>query len=91
MADSPVKCSGCDVPAQVILEENTPQKVVCPRCGASESYVDFQRSVGNQASVYASEAIGKSLRDMARRNKSVGYKPGNIRPHSPKFRVDFHR
>ena len=22
MADSPVKCSGCDVPAQVILEEN---------------------------------------------------------------------
>ena len=30
MADRPAKCSSCDVPAQVILEDNIPQKVVCP-------------------------------------------------------------
>ena len=73
MADNPVKCSGCDVPAQVILEEDTPQKVVCPRCGASESYVDFQRSVGNQASAYASEAIGKSLKGCVRNPVQAGW------------------
>ena len=37
-------------PTQVILEEGTPQMVVCPHCGMSESYEDFQRSVGHQAS-----------------------------------------
>lgn len=89
MADRPVKCNSCDVPAQVILEENTPQKVVCSQCGASETYVDFQQSVGHQASAYASGEIGKSLRDMARRNKNVRYRPGTSRHHTPKFRVDF--
>ena len=79
MADRPVKCSSCDVPAQVILEENIPQKVVCPRCGMSESYEEFQRSVGHQASAYASKELGKAFRDMARGNKNIRYKPGNIR------------
>ena len=41
MVDRLVKCSSCDVPAQVILEENIPQKVVCSHCGVSESYEDF--------------------------------------------------
>ena len=61
MADRPAKCSSCDVPAQVILEDNIPQKVVCPRCGMSESYGEFQRSVGHQASAYASKELGKAF------------------------------
>ena len=89
MVDRLVKCSSCDVPAQVILEENIPQKVVCSHCGVSESYEDFQRSVGHQASAYASKEFGKAFRDMARRNKNIRYKPGNIRSHRPNFRVGF--
>ena len=38
MGDTPVKCSSCDVQAQVVLEGDTPKEVVCPRCGLSESY-----------------------------------------------------
>ena len=64
MADRPVKCSSCDVPAQVILEENIPQKGVCPRCGMSESYEEFQRSVGHQASAYASKELGKAVESL---------------------------
>ena len=89
MEDRPVKCSSCDVPAQMIVEENTPQKVVCPQCGMSESYEDFHRSVGHQASAYASKELGKAFRDMARGNKDIRYKPGNIRSHRPNFRVEF--
>ena len=89
MADRPVKCTSCDVSAQVILEYNTPQKVVCPQCGSSESYAEFQRSVGHQASAYAADQIGKTFRDMARKNKRIKYKPGNVRAHSPLFRVEF--
>ena len=89
MADRPVKCSSCDVPAQVILEENTPQKVVCPHCGMSESYEDFQRSAGHQASAYASKELGKAFKDMARKNKNIGYKPGETKSHRPRLRVDF--
>ena len=89
MEDRPVKCSSCDVPAQVIVEENTPQKVVCPQCGMSESYEDFHRSVGHQASAYAWKELGKAFRDMARGNKDIRYKPGNIRSHRPNFRVEF--
>ena len=87
MTDRPVKCSSCDVSAQVILEEDIPQEVVCPRCGMSESYEDFQRSVGHQASAYASEELGKALRGMAGGNKNIRYKPGSIRSHRPNFRV----
>lgn len=88
MTGKPAKCTSCDVPAQVILEEDTPQEVVCPRCGSSESYAEFQRSVGHQASAYAAAEIGKGFSDIARRNKNIKYKPGNIRSHSPRFRVD---
>ena len=88
MADKDVKCSDCDVPAQVILEEGEPQKVFCPQCGVAESYKDFQQSALHQASVYANNRIGKSLEGIARKNKNFKYKPGNIRPHNPKFRVD---
>jgi hypothetical protein len=89
MGDTPVKCSSCDVQAQVVLEGDTPKEVVCPRCGVSESYADFQRSVGHQASAYAAEEIGKVFRDMARRSRSVTYKPGNLQSNNPKFCVEF--
>ena len=85
MADRPVKCSSCDVPAQVILEENIPQRVLCPRCGMSERYEEFQRSVGHQASAYASKELGKAFRDMARGNKNIRYKPGTSGPIVPTF------
>ena len=89
MADRPVKCTSCEASAHVILEENTPQKVVCPQCGSSESYAEFQRSVGRQASAYAADQIGKTFREMARSNKNIKYKPGNIGAHRPRFRVEF--
>ena len=89
MESRPVKCNACEVPAQVILEGNAPQKVVCPRCGGSESYADFQKSVGHQASVYASDRIGRALWEMASGNKNITYKPGNIRSRRSQFRLDF--
>ena len=88
MGDTPVKCSSCDVQAQVIFEGGTPKDVVCPRCGASESYTDFQESVGQQATAYAAKEIGKAFRDMAGRSRNVTYKPGNLRRINPKFRID---
>ena len=57
MADRAAECSSWDVPAKSISGANSPQKVVYPRCGVLESYVDFQRPVDHQASAYASEEI----------------------------------
>ena len=88
MADKAVKCSSCNVSANVTLEGGIPQKVVCPRCGESESHADFQLSAGHQASAYAADKIGNALKGIAKGNKNIRYKPGSIRQHSPKFRVD---
>ena len=89
MGDTPVKCSSCDVQAQVILEEGTPCEVTCPRCGALESYADFQRSLGRQVSAYAADKIGKVFKDVARGNKSVKYIPGHRPPRHSQFKVEF--
>ena len=89
MGDTPVKCSSCDVQAQVVFEGGTPKEVICPGCGVSESYADFQRSVSHQASAYAAEEIGKAFRDMAKRSRSVTYKPGNLQSNNPRFRAEF--
>ena len=89
MAILPTKCSTCDVSAQVVFEENTPQKVICPKCGAYESYKDFQLSVGHQTKAYASKKIGKALGDNAKSNRNFTYTPGKISSHHPNFRVEF--
>ena len=86
MANKPIKCSRWNVAAQMILERNTPKKVVCPRCGASEDYARFEQSIGDQAAAYAADEIGKALKGLARGNKQ-----GNIRSQRSKFRMDFPR
>ena len=88
MTEKDVKCSECEVSAQVILEEGSPLKVGCPECGSSESYDDFQQSSLHQASVHASNVIGKSLKDMAMKNKNFRFEPGNIRPPNPSLRLE---
>ena len=88
MTEKDVKCSECEVSAQVILEGNTPERVVCPQCGASESYAEFKESTGQQMTGYAAGRLSKTFKKLARNNKNITYKPGNIRPHNPKFRVD---
>ena len=89
MGDTPVKCSSCEVQAQVILEDGYPREVTCPSCGVSESYADFQRSLGHQASAYAADRIGKVFKDMARGSKNIRYTPGHRPTRSSQFRVDF--
>ena len=89
MGDTPVKCSSCEVQAQVILEGGTPCEVVCPRCGASESYADFQRSLGHQASDYAADKIGKVFKDMARGSRNIKYTPGHRPTRRSQFKVEF--
>jgi predicted RNA-binding Zn-ribbon protein involved in translation (DUF1610 family) len=89
MAEKPVKCSNCNVSANVLLENDTPQRVSCPQCGTSESYEDFQESVRQQTLAYAASELGKALSDIARKNKGIKHIPGNIKTHSPKFELDF--
>ena len=87
--NTPAICNDCEAEAQVVLEGGAPRDVVCPGCGISESYSDFQKSVAQQATVYASSRIGKVLEDIARGNKNIKHRPGNVRPRNHKFRVEF--
>ena len=89
MAEKPVKCSSCKVSANVETEDNTPLRVICPQCGTSESYEAFQESVQHQMAAFAAGEIGRTLNEIAKGSKSFKYKPGNLRPHSPKFQLDF--
>ena len=89
MADRPGKCSSCDIAAQVVLEGSTPQKVVCPQCGMSESYEDVQQSVSHQALAHGSKELGKAFSDIAKGNRNIRYEPGSVRSHRPNFRVEF--
>ena len=89
MEETPVNCSSCEVQARVILDGDTPREVVCPRCGASESYEDFQRSVGLQASAYAANKMGEVFKDIARKNKNVKYTAGHRPTHRSQFKVVF--
>ena len=84
----PVKCNSCDASADVTLDGGIPKSVICPECGASENYADFQQSIAFQATEYVSGRLNRALRDMARGNKNIIYKPGHVRSHKPKFRVD---
>ena len=61
--------------------------VVCPNCEQSETYSEFQRSVGQQMTNYAADVIGKSLKNLARGNKYMSFEPGRRSTHTPKFRV----
>ena len=88
MADKDVKCSECDVPAQVVFEENIPQTVACPQCGTSQSYAEFEESTGQQMVAYAAASLSRTFKKRARDNKNVTYRPGIVSPNSPKFLVD---
>ena len=89
MSERPIRCVGCRAKANVEVRGNTPVNVMCPRCGESQTYSEFQRSVGEQATAYAQETIGKSFTKMARSNNNITYKPARIRKSKPKFTVGF--
>ena len=88
MGDKPVKCSSCVVEANVVLEDGSPDKVICPQCGASESYDEVIQSIGNQAAVYAAEFLSASLKRNSKNNKNIRFEGGNIKRLPSKFQVD---
>ena len=88
MAKDNVKCSSCNVPANVVLENTEPQRIECPECGEFEAYGDFQESVRLQMVAHAAGELGKTFSEMARGNKHITYRPGNLKSHSPKFKLD---
>ena len=89
MGTKPPQCNRCNGIAQIFGDKQKPEKVVCSVCGESESYAEFRRSVGAQMFEFADEAISKPLREWAKRDKNVHYKPGR-RPRRArgKFRVN---
>ena len=88
MSDQPIKCSRCNVAAQVSVEDGNPKNVVCPQCGVSESYETVRESLRRQMAAHAHEKISKPLKDLARSNKNFSYTPGNVRAPNSNFRVD---
>ncbi len=87
MPEQPVICTRCGSEARVVLEDSQPTMVVCPDCEQSESYSEFQRSVGQQMTNHAADVIGKGLKKHTRGNKYVSFEPGRRSRHTPKFRV----
>ena len=88
MSNKPVRCNRCNATAQVIVENNKAKNVLCPRCGESQSHTEFMQSLGEQVSAFASEQISRPIREWAKRDKSVRYKPGVRRTPRSRFRVD---
>ena len=89
MSEQPVRCARCGAKAKVEVRGNTPVSVMCPKCGESQTYSEFQRSLSGQAAAYAQKRIGESFAKAAKNNKHLSYKPGRIRMSKPKFTVGF--
>ena len=89
MSEQPVRCARCHAEANVVVQGQTPVRVNCPKCGESQTYSEFQQSLGEQAAAHAQMVIGGSLAEMARNNKHFTYKPGRVTSCKPKFTVSF--
>ena len=88
MSNKPVRCNNCNAAAKVVVENDRPINVICSNCGESESYAQVTKALGSRVTAYAAERINRSLRDWAKRDKNVRYKPGMGRRSVSRFRVD---
>ena len=95
MADKPIKCRDCQIDAQVVVENDQPQRVVCPRCGASEEFDITVRSLTEQAEAFAAKELQKAFSGMAALDEggmigmSVSHSPAKINEATGKFVLDF--
>ena len=89
MSDQPIKCSGCNTQAQVIVEHGRPQTVLCPDCGAQEAYEQVVESIGAQASDFAADQIRGALEKSTRGNKNIRFERG-VRPRrsAARFKIE---
>lgn len=88
MDSKTIKGNRCNVATRITLQDDTPKRVIRPQCGDSETYRDLRQSVGRQRRVFASKKMGRSLSEIASRNRYVTFKPGKIVAHRAKFRID---
>ena len=95
MADKPIKCRHCQVDAQVLVEDDQPKRVICPRCGVSEDFDVFERSLTEQAEAFAAKELQKALKSMSTLDEggmfgmSVSYRPAKIDQPAGKFFIEF--
>ena len=77
------------------MENDQPQRVVCPRCGASEELDITVRSLTEQAEAFAAKELQKALSGMAALDEggmigmSVSHSPAKINEATGKFVLDF--
>ena len=89
MGDKDVKCTGCNVAAQVAMRGGHPESVTCPRCGTTETYADFMRSIKGQVADFASEQIGQALKKSTMGNRNVRFERGAKRIRPPtRFKIE---
>lgn len=70
MNTKPIRCAKCKTDANVEVVRDIPASVKCPRCGESQSYLEFQQSLGKQVAVYAHEVLDEHFAKMARNNQT---------------------
>ena len=76
-------CRDCDVEAQHKLENGKPRELVCPQCGATDSYESFVRMISRTSIAQIQDKNNRMFRGM----KNVSYRPGRVEIPKSKFRL----
>jgi hypothetical protein len=89
MANKPILCAQCKVPAEGPPEPQASDMISCPNCGREETFEDFQRSLQQQGEEYAARVMNKTLSGIAARSSGIKYTPGVVPKRTHNFIVKF--
>jgi len=88
MTTKTLKCSNCKVAAKTVENPEPNDMVVCPKCGASETHKDLERSISEQAEYAIAKKLEDTFKGMARGNKNMSYKGARLKKPRAKFTID---
>ena len=64
MSGTPVVCAKCKVQVVVTPDPKPDDRVTCPTCGDSETFQDFERSLGEQVKEHAQAKLEASFKGL---------------------------
>jgi hypothetical protein len=78
MSIKPILCARCNVAANGPSEPQSEDIFACPKCGASDTFENIKRSLGEQATEYFAREFQRTIGDAFRQSKNIDYTFGAI-------------
>lgn len=76
MAEVKIVCGSCEVPPEVVTNDDGKSEAVCPSCGQRDKVEDALRIGGEHYVEGAKATLNKQMRNMARGSKFIKFESG---------------